>query len=212
MTSLLLTRHGHVEGITPQRFRGRRDLELTPQGLSEAKRLAARIASDAAPAVIVCSPLRRCVATAQAISSACGVDWRPLEALNDIDYGDWQFQTHDDMKGQYPDLYDTWLSAPDLMRFPGGESLQDVGARTADAMRHILSRYADKTVVAVAHDSVNRVLLCQWLGLPLTAYWRFAQRPCCINEMKLGGRSATLIRMNDTCHIDSEGTLEPASA
>lgn len=209
MTRLLLTRHGHVDGIVPERFRGRSDLELTPQGLGEARRLATRIAADTAPVAVVCSPLRRCVATAQAISAACGVDWRQLDALNDIDYGDWQFQTHDDMKTQCPDLYETWLSAPDLVRFPGGESLQDVAARTADAMRHILSQQADGTVVAIAHDSVNRVLLCQCLGLSLAAYWRFAQRPCCINEMQLDGRCGTLIRMNDTCHIDSEGASEP---
>ena len=33
---LLLTRHGHVDGIKPARFRGRAELELTPTGLAQA--------------------------------------------------------------------------------------------------------------------------------------------------------------------------------
>ena len=32
MTKILSVRHGHVEGIDPERFRGRADLPLTEQG------------------------------------------------------------------------------------------------------------------------------------------------------------------------------------
>ncbi|HTX58589.1 MAG TPA: histidine phosphatase family protein, partial [Verrucomicrobiae bacterium] len=34
---LLLVRHGHVEGIDPERFRGRTDIELTAQGVAQAE-------------------------------------------------------------------------------------------------------------------------------------------------------------------------------
>ena len=44
MTKILLTRHGHVEGITPERFRGRQLLALTERGGAEARALARRIA------------------------------------------------------------------------------------------------------------------------------------------------------------------------
>ena len=30
MTKIILVRHGHVEGISPERFRGRAELALTP--------------------------------------------------------------------------------------------------------------------------------------------------------------------------------------
>jgi broad specificity phosphatase PhoE len=52
------------------------------------------------------------------------------------------------------------IRRPDLdrlvVRFPNGESLQDVVARTANALRLVLSRRADVTVVVVAHESANR--------------------------------------------------------
>jgi phosphoserine phosphatase len=45
MTKILLTRHGHVEGIKPERFRGREPLQLTERGTAEAAALAQRIAA-----------------------------------------------------------------------------------------------------------------------------------------------------------------------
>ena len=44
MTKIILTRHGHVEGIKPARFRGRTELPLTELGQAQAKAVAARIA------------------------------------------------------------------------------------------------------------------------------------------------------------------------
>lgn len=202
MTKLILTRHGHVEGIYPPRFRGRADLELTTHGEMEAMRLSSRIAALWEPAVLFCSPLRRAAATARAIGAECGLDVQTLADLNDIDYGSWQYQTFGDMKTREAELYELWFSTPERVRFPGGETLQDVAARTADAMRYILSQHAEKTVVVVAHDSTNRVLLTQLLGMPLSAYWCFAQSACCLNELDVGGQLARLIRMNDTGHLD----------
>jgi hypothetical protein len=52
MTKILLTRHGHVEGIHPERFRGHAELALTPQGVAEAKAVAARIAATWKPVTV----------------------------------------------------------------------------------------------------------------------------------------------------------------
>jgi broad specificity phosphatase PhoE len=43
MTKIILVRHGHVEGISPERFRGRAELELTTEGRRQAKATARRI-------------------------------------------------------------------------------------------------------------------------------------------------------------------------
>jgi hypothetical protein len=62
------------------------------------------------------------------------------------------------------------------VRFPDGESPQDLAARTADALRLVLARHGNDTIVLVGHDSVNRALLLQLMDLPLSAYWRIRQR------------------------------------
>ncbi|MGD0849100.1 histidine phosphatase family protein [Bradyrhizobium sp.] len=203
MTILLLVRHGHVDGIKPPRFRGRADLALTETGQRQAELLAHRIASQWTPGSIHTSPLQRCIATGAAVARVCGVPSEPLTGLNDLDYGRWQSLTFDDARAENPDSFAAWLATPHLVEFPGGESLQDVAARTASVLRFVRSRNAADTLVLVGHDSVNRVMLTQILDMPLSAYWRIVQSPCCLNEIEITGSSFQLRRMNDTAHLDS---------
>lgn len=202
MIKILLVRHGHVEGIKPERFRGREPLELTEQGRAEAAAVARRIAGAWRPSYIYTSPLHRCVKTADEIAKACGVAQATRYQLNDIDYGAWQFHTFEHAKSEDPALFGAWFATPHLVRFPNGESLQDVAVRSADALRSILATHSDETVVLVSHDSVNRVMLLQFLDLPLSAYWRLAQQPCCVNEIDMADGKICVVRVNETYHLD----------
>ena len=203
MTKTLLTRHGHVEGITPERFRGRQPLALTEQGRAEAQALGRRIARAWKPECIYTSPLERCVKTGAAIARACGLAaGEARDDLNDIDYGRWQFKTFADAKADDPALFTAWFATPQLVRFPGGELLQDLAARVANALRFVLARHANDTIVIVGHDSVNRVLLLQLLDLPLSAYWRLEQSPCCLNEIDVEGGKVCVRRINETRHLE----------
>jgi len=163
MTKIILTRHGHVEGIKPERFRGREPLQLTARGAAEAAALAQHIAGRWRPSHIYTSPMSRCIATAAAITRATGVTAKTCEDLNDIDYGAWQFKTFAEAKTQDATLFAAWFAKPQLVRFPKGESLQDLAARTANALRMVLARHRDEMVVLVGHDSVNRLWAYYWV-------------------------------------------------
>ena len=203
MTKILLSRHGHVEGIQPARFRGRAELALTEHGLAQADALAKRIAANWKPAAVFTSPLQRCILTGGKIAAACGIKSEVRDGLGDIDYGAWQMRTHDQVSAENPEAYRQWHSAPQLTRFPKGESLQDVMARATDVLREALLRYPEQTVVLVGHDSVNRVLLLQLLDMPLAAYWRLVQDPCTLNEIDLFAAGDVRVqRVNDTSHLD----------
>ena len=203
MPKLLLVRHGHVEGIEPKRFRGRADLPLTSRGEAEASAVARRIAAGFRPAAIYTSPLQRCVSTGAAIPQACGLEARVLDDLSDIDYGAWQFKTYEEIKAANPRFFAAWFATPHLVRFPDGESLQDLIARGADALRFVLANHGDETVVLVAHDSLNRALLLQLLDQPLSSYWRLEQDPCCINEIDIAGGHIRVLTVNDTAHLEN---------
>jgi len=202
MTKILLTRHGHVDGILPERFRGRAELALTKKGVAQAEALAARIARAWKPVVVYTSALQRCVVTGTIIANVCGAKAIPLEGLMDIDYGAWQMRSHDEIKTDAPAAYRLWRASPQRMRFPDGESLQDLVARTADVVRLVLERHPTDTVVMVGHDSVNRAILLQFLDQPLSAYWRLIQDPCTLNEVDVDGDDIRVQRINDTSHLD----------
>lgn len=202
MTKILLTRHGHVEGIHPARFRGRAELPLTDLGLAQADALARRVAAHWKPVAVYTSPRQRCVVTGARIAAVCGVGAAVHEGLGDIDYGAWQMRTHEEVKAETPAAYQLWREAPHLVRFPEGESLQDVVARTSDALRMVLAQHANDTVVLVGHDSVNRALLLQLLDQPLSAYWRLSQDPCTLNEIEIFAAGDVRVGfINDTSHL-----------
>jgi len=205
MTKLILVRHGHVEGIDPERFRGRADPPLSDLGRRQAEAAAARIAATWRPKAVYASPLGRCAETARAIGGAVGVEPQALGELTDIDYGDWTWKTHEDMERRFPALFERWSGAPHLMRFPSGESLQDLARRTADAVRLAAERHRDDEVVLVGHDSVNRAMLLQLLDQPLSAYWRLVQSPCAINEIEIVHDRIRILRVNDTAHLAALG-------
>jgi broad specificity phosphatase PhoE len=201
MTKIILIRHGNVEGINPERFRGRADLELTPLGAAQANVTAQRVAAAWHPCAVFTSPLRRCVSTGRPIADACGVRSETIDGLIDLDYGTWQWKTYEEARTESPQLFDAWRSAPHLVRFPKGESLQDLVARTSDALRFVLDKYAGNTVVLVGHDSANKALLLQLIDQPLSAYWRLAQDCCAINEIDVEGTTIRVSRINETHHL-----------
>lgn len=201
MTRIILTRHGHVDWIAPERFRGRAELPLSALGQRQVQALARRIAESWPVAAIYHSSLSRCVDTAAAISLSTGATAQALDGLVDIDYGQWQGMTHEEVAQRWPDEHRLWRAAPDLASIPGGESLADVLARGTRLLREVIARHAGQTLVLVGHDSINRVLLLQCLGLPLSAYWRLKQDPCCVNEILVEDAGFTLQRLNETYHL-----------
>ena len=100
MTKILLIRHGNVEGIKPERFRGRAPLDLTELGRAQAQAVARRVAGAWRPSKIYTSPMGRCIETGAAIAKACGAPTEVCDDLTDIDYGAWQFKTFDEAKAK----------------------------------------------------------------------------------------------------------------
>ncbi len=198
MARLVLVRHGHVEGIDPPRFRGRADVPLTAQGKDQARAAARHIAAHYEPAALYCSPLQRCRDTAGQIGAACGLQGVALDALTDLNYGEWQWKTDDEVRARWPQLLELWLHQPQLVRFPKGESLQDLTARVADVLRLVLERHAQETVVLVGHDSGLRAMLLQLLDHPLSGYWQLAHSPGSLSEAELSPSGGRVIRLNQT--------------
>ena len=200
MTTLIVTRHGHVEGIEPPHFRGRTELPLSPLGRRQIEATAVRIGRYR-PDAVYSSPAARCVDTAAAIGRVSGIELEIRPELVDLDYGKWQGHSHAEMQKDEPDKFARWFSTPQLVRFPAGESLQDVALRTADLLRLVLDRHADQTVVLVGHASVDRVLLLQFMDLTLASYWRLRQEPCAISLIEFVPGRTQIVTLNDTSHL-----------
>ena len=201
--TLILVRHGHVEGIHPERFRGRIDLPLTELGRKQAAATAKFIKAKSPVTAIYTSPLARCMDTANVIGEAQGIPVQPLPLLIDIDYGKWQGRTRDEVKAAEPEGLKAWMEHPHLTIIDNAETLQDVQARLARALEQMRRAHPEGTVIAVGHDSTNRVLLTLALDLPLSRYWHLQQDPCAINVLRFGFGGCRVITINETAHLAS---------
>ena len=201
MTRIILVRHGHVEWLAPERFRGRAELPLSSRGRRQAQATAGYIAATWKAEAVYTSPLGRCRETAAAIAAPFRLEPRPNDGLVDIDYGKWQGLTREQAKERWPDETELWFRAPHLAAIPGGETLSALLSRATAAVRDIPRRHPDGTVVVVAHDSVNRVLLLFALDLPMSRYWHLQQDPCGVNRLSFDDGSFIIGSINETQHL-----------
>jgi probable phosphoglycerate mutase len=186
-----------------ERFRGRADVPLNETGLSQAEATADRIAQHGRAVAIYSSPLSRARRTAEAIAGRLSLSVQLQPGLIDIDYGEWQGLSPDEVAERWPELLSAWYQAPHTMRIPGGESLDELRSRCAEAVRGVAVRHAEETVVLVAHTVINRIILLCVLGLGNDRFWHLRQGTCAINEIEADGGDFTLVSMNDTCHLHS---------
>jgi probable phosphoglycerate mutase len=124
------------------------------------------------------------------------------DGLQEIAHGDWEGLLASEIRARDPERLRAWREAPETVQMPGGESLQQVLDRAWPALARACEGLgADDTLLVVAHDAVNRVLLCQVLGLPLSRLWSFRQAPTTINLLEGADVDhLEVVRLNDCNH------------
>jgi len=202
MTEIYLIRHGQTDWNREEIFRGRADRPLSEVGNWEAGAIS-RALAQVAIKFIYSSPLTRAQETARPIASAHGLKGIPLAGIIDIDYGDWQGRSHDQVKEQYPELYRKWQDHPEQVKFPGGESLSMVQERAMSAFKKVIAGHPEQSGVVVSHRVVNKVLLCALLGLDNSHFWEIKQDTGAINTIRCDSKSTVIQVLNDTCHLKS---------
>ena len=200
MTRIILVRHGQTEWNRVERFRGRANVPLDETGLAQAEAVGQRIAAEWQPAAVYSSPLSRAIRTAEPIARPLNLTVRVHEGLVDIDYGQWQGLTPDQVQERWPGIYHAWHSAPHAAHIPGGETLEELHVRGMAAICGLVARHDGQTIVLVGHIVINRVILLGVLGLGIDRFWHLRQDTCAISVFEAEGGDWTLVSLNDTCH------------
>ena len=125
---LFLVRHGRTQWNKEEIFRGRADIPLDEVGRKEAERVADRLQGEDI-GLVLSSPLSRAREMAEVIAKGCGAPLEVREGLIDLDFGEWQGLSHQEVKERYPELYRRWKERPHEVIFPGGEDLEEVKRR-----------------------------------------------------------------------------------
>lgn len=205
MTEIILARHGETEWNVEEVFRGRIDVELNETGLRQAELLAEYLSKRKIDA-IYSSPLRRAVKTAEIIASHHRLDIKITPGLIDFDCGEWHGLLRQEVKAKYKELYALWVSHPEKVKLPAGESLNDVTKRAMSVLDDVIAQYGG-TVVLVAHRVVNKVLICALLGLDNSRFWNIRQDICGITTFIYEDGRFILTEHNNTSFLTQHAPL-----
>ncbi len=201
---VLLARHGETPWNAEGRYQGQIDIPLSPVGERQAALLAERLA-DIRITRAVASPLVRAKRTAEIAlgdTRAAMLSFEP--DLKEIAHGTWEGKLASEIRAEDAERLLAWREAPETVLMPGpdGESLSMVLERAWSGFNRACEGLGDDDILlVVAHDAVNRVILCQLLGIPLSKLWGFRQAPSTLNLLEGPSVDALeVVRLNDCAH------------
>lgn len=211
-TKIYLIRHAEAEGNWRRTFQGHSNGEISEKGRRQLELLAERF-RDIPLDAVYSSPLRRAVATAQAVNHA-GLPIITDDRLMEINGGGFEGLRFDELSEHFPSEHENWRLAPHLFTAPNGESMASVYARMREVMGEIARNNAGKTVAVASHGCAIRNYQCFALGLGLP---RIGEVTWCDNTavtLLEYGEDFTprVVALGDSSHLpESESTLATQS-
>ena len=180
---LLLVRHGETDWNRDGRFQGQIDIPLNENGHRQAAQAGEFLKNIQIDAAVTSSMLRPKETAEGILRHHPNVVLETTEHLWEISHGEWEGKLESEIEAGYPGLLGKWQSQPEMVQMPAGENLNDVWKRAKTGWGSIVGAYSEietsdgraPTVMVVAHDAINKAILCQVLGLDPKSFWQFKQ-------------------------------------
>jgi probable phosphoglycerate mutase len=200
---LILIRHGESTWNAEGRYQGRLDAPLSERGKAQARALAEHLvkAEDVRPRAIASSPLSRARDTAEATAHLLRVGVAVDADLVEISHGQWEGLLKTEIAERWPEMLGAWRTAPETVRFPGGESLADVKRRWHEFLTRV-NRWASPLMI-VTHDVIVRLAVLDARGEPLSAFNSLTSENAAITELDYHSGQLSIVRLNERSHLGS---------
>ncbi len=198
---IYLIRHARTRANEERRYVGWEDVDLSPQGRRQAEKLSFRF-QDIHIAALFSSDLIRAVKTAEAVGEALGIKPQKSPLLREINFGEWEGLTHEEIMLTYAQEMRRWNRNPFQNAPPGGESLRQVRARMEKffASLHPLAENGD--VAIVSHGGAIRTVLHKYMGLQEKEIWNIHVENTSVSLLQKNGSLFEVIFANDFGHLD----------
>jgi probable phosphoglycerate mutase len=215
---LLLVRHGETEWNRQGRFQGQIDVPLNQNGqrqASQAGEFLKAIDIDFA----VSSSMARPKETGEIIlNHHPNVTLELRDDLREISHGLWEGKFESEIEASYPGMLQQWQRHPETVQMPEGENLQQVWDRAIAGWQAIVKSVESRTsepctVLVVAHDAINKAILCYIAGLGVDAFWNFKQGNGAVSVIDYpngADEDPMLMSINITTHLG--GVLDKTAA
>jgi len=166
-TLIDLIRHG--EPIGGQKYRGQMDDPLSEKGW---RQMRDKLADHSPWQGVISSPLSRCRAFAEELSSRHHLPLAFDDRLKEVGFGVWEGKTAAQLIEEDPDQVRRFRADPVNERPAGAEPMKAFYQRVAAGLDEIIERYQRKHVLIVCHAGVIRMALAHTLHIPLINAYR----------------------------------------
>jgi broad specificity phosphatase PhoE len=201
VTELWLVRHGETVGGSSTRLYGSTDLALSDVGRRQMERVHGVVEGVAFDRVIT-SPLRRSREAAAIVHPAARPPASVVEAFTEIDFGDWEGLTADEVAAQFPAEHGRWRAGSADWAFPGGENRAAFRARVLAGIEEHLAAANARTLL-VLHKGVVKIIVGALLGEAPEVY---AGRPCELGSVHVLEREGDgAWRLRGSCLVNHLG-------
>jgi len=204
-TNFYLIRHGQSSwnsDTDADRFNGITDVTLSERGMIQAKLLAEHF-SEIDIDKVFSTPLQRSYNTALPIARKKHINPIIVPELIEINFGDWEGLTMQEIKNRYSHDFSAWVADPAANYPTRGESGYQVAARVMPWIADIASGKFSRNLILVAHKVINRIILCHLMGISVSQYRNLIpQRVGCINHIIFRqGKVDTIQMIDDISYI-----------
>ncbi len=200
-TDILLARHGQTASNLHRLYMGWSSEDLDETGLTQVRKLAARIAGLPIAAVYS-SPLQRAYSTAKVLAEPHHLEVNTSEDLIEIKFGDWQGLSLEEIRKGWPDIWKAWREHPDQESIPGGESFVQVSRRAVRFFEAIRREHHDSRVLIVSHEIIIKILIMTALNADFDIYRRFVISNASLSLIRARGDWLQAITINDISHLE----------
>ena len=202
---IFLIRHGETNWNKEGRFQGQIDIPLNENGKDQARKTCEYLKNIFFNKAFS-SSMHRPYETAQIIlQNNKEIKTKKIDSLVEISHGLWEGKLEAEIKEKWPILLKNWHDKPEQVVMPEGESIKDVSERSIEAFDKIcLSQKDNDHTLLVAHDAVNKTLICNILGMNYSNIWMIKQGNggiTVIDLFKDPSKSPVISALNITTHL-----------
>jgi len=194
MPILILIRHAETDYVGKRLAGHLPGIHLNQKGKQQAEQLAQKL-SEIPITKIYSSPLERAVKTAETLAHRRGLSINILQALMEIDVGDWQGKSLPALR-----RLKRWQAThdePARFSFPNGESFIDKQQAMCVALEKLMRDASDNEIIAcVSHGDPIKLSLAYFLGLELNNFQRIIIDPASASFVYFSGNRIRLGPIN----------------
>lgn len=176
-TTIIAVRHGYSKANAKNICTGHTDIDLTEQGILQAKMTAEYLKNTHIDA-IYSSDLCRACNTAVPIAESHNLKIIKNEGLREIFAGVWEGMTFEEIEKTYPEDYKIWKENIGISRPTDGETMPEIYERIKNTVFSIANDNLGKTVCITTHATPVRILQTLAMGIPVS---ELATTPWCAN-------------------------------